>query len=163
MWSTNSTKRHNSKAHYFDTATAPHYGNYLNDLWNPHANNCELRWNPATGRVEVYATRDILLNEELGMDYGDPFWYQANNGLTTHEQARQVQAHYKRCTPPWYAKPSRPPAPSATTAQSPPPRGRPPAPVLPTGAPQGHPTQPTSEAKSPCGAGTIPQLIRCDT
>jgi hypothetical protein len=41
-------------------------------MWNAHANNCELRWNPATGRVEVYALLDILLNEELGTDYGAP-------------------------------------------------------------------------------------------
>jgi hypothetical protein len=100
MWNTNRTNRHNSKALYFDAAAAPFYGKYLNDLWNPHANNCELGWNPATGRVEVYATRDILLNEKLGMDFGAPFWYQAHNGLTTREQARQVQAYYKHSTPP---------------------------------------------------------------
>ena len=38
------------------------------------------------------------------MDYGAPFWYQAHNGLTTREQARQVQAHYKRPTPPSQAE-----------------------------------------------------------
>ena len=114
MWSTNRTQRHNPKAFYFDAAATPHYGKYLNDLWDPHANNCELHWNPATGQVEVFATRDILLNEELGMDYGAPFWYQAYNGLNTREQARQVQAYYKRSTPPWYAKSSRPQAPPPT-------------------------------------------------
>ena len=83
MWSTNATNRHNRKALYFDAAKAHHYGKYLNDMWNAHGNNCELKWNPATGKVEVYALRDILLNEELGTDYGAPFWYQAHNGLTT--------------------------------------------------------------------------------
>jgi hypothetical protein len=43
MWSTNRSTRHSSKALYFDAADAPHYGKYLNDLWNSHANNCELR------------------------------------------------------------------------------------------------------------------------
>ena len=87
MWSTNRTNRHNPKALYFDAAAAPHYGKYLNDRWDPHANNCELRWNPAASQVEVYITRDILLNEELGMNYGAPFWYQTQNGLNTREQA----------------------------------------------------------------------------
>ena len=72
MWSTNATNRHNRKALYFDAANAPHYGKYLNDMWTTHGSNCELKWDPATGRVEVYALRDILLNEELGTDYGAP-------------------------------------------------------------------------------------------
>ena len=72
MWSTNATNRHNRKALYFDAAKAHHYGKYLNDMWNTHGNNRELKWNPATGKVEVYALRDILLNEELGTDYGAP-------------------------------------------------------------------------------------------
>ena len=55
MWSTNTKSRQNSKALHFDAETAPHYGKYLNDMWDSHTNNCELRWNPATGRVEVYA------------------------------------------------------------------------------------------------------------
>ena len=75
MWSTNATNRQNRKALYFDAANAHHYGKYLNDMWNAHGNNCELKWNPATGRVEVYALHDILLNEELGTDYSAPFWY----------------------------------------------------------------------------------------
>ena len=104
MWSTNATNRPNRKALYFDAATALHYGKYLNDMWNAHGNNCELKWNPATGKVEVYALRDILLNEELGTDYGAPFWYQAHNGLTTREQAQQIKAHYRRATLPWFAK-----------------------------------------------------------
>ena len=98
MWSTNATNRQNRKALYFDAAKAHHYGKYLNDMWNAHGNNCELKWNPATGKVEVYALRDILLNEELGTDYGAPFWYQAHNGLTTREQAQQIKAHYRRAS-----------------------------------------------------------------
>jgi SET domain len=130
LWSTNRSNRCNPKALYFDAATAPFYDKYLNDLWDPHANNCELRWNPATGRVEVYATRDILLDEELGMDYGAPFWYQKHNGLTTREQAQQVQAYYKRLTPPWYAKPRRPQGPPAMTAQTPPLKSPTPAKII---------------------------------
>jgi hypothetical protein len=42
LWSTNRSNRRNTKALYFDAATAPFYGKYLNDLWDPHANNCEL-------------------------------------------------------------------------------------------------------------------------
>ena len=75
MWSTNTKNRQNPKALYF--------GKYINDHWNAHANNCELRWNPATGRVEIYALCDITLNEELGIAYGAPFWYQPHNGITT--------------------------------------------------------------------------------
>ena len=104
MWSTNATNRQNRQALYFDAANAAHYGKYLNDMWSAHGNNCELKWNPATGRVEVYALRDILLNEELGTDYGAPFWYQAHNGLTNREQAHQIQTYYRRSTLPWYAK-----------------------------------------------------------
>ena len=120
MWSTNRSTKYNSKALYFDAAAAPHYGKYLNDLWNSHANNCELRWNPATGRVEVYALRDILLNEELGLDYGAPFWYQAHNGLTSREQANQVRTHYGRSTLPWFAKLPKAPAPPPKLSPSPP-------------------------------------------
>ena len=65
-------------------------------MWNTHANNCELRWNPATGRVEVYAICDILLYEELGTDYGAPFWYQAYNGLATKVRARRIKNYYHR-------------------------------------------------------------------
>jgi hypothetical protein len=68
MCSTYVSDKHNTKALYFDAAHAPHYGKYLNDMWNTHANDCELRWSPATSRVEVYALLDILLNEELGTD-----------------------------------------------------------------------------------------------
>jgi SET domain len=100
MWSTNLSTKHNSKALYFDAAAAPHYVKYLNDLWNLYANNCELRWNPATGRVEVFALRDILLNEELGLNYGAPSWYHEHNGLTSRERAIQVQTHYGRTTLP---------------------------------------------------------------
>ena len=75
-------------------------------MWTALGNNCELKWNPATGRVEVYALRDIILNEELGTDYGPPFWYQAHNGLTTRDQAHQIQIYYRRATLPWYAKSS---------------------------------------------------------
>ena len=56
MWSTNTHTKFNPQAMYYDASHAPHYGKYINDLWNPAANNCELRRNPATGRVEVYAT-----------------------------------------------------------------------------------------------------------
>ena len=49
-----------AKPYTFDAANAAHYGKYLNDMWTAHGNNCELKWNPATGRVEVYALRDIL-------------------------------------------------------------------------------------------------------
>ena len=90
MWSTNATNRQNRRSLYFDAANTAHYGKYLNDMWTAHDNCCELKWNPATGRVEVYALRDILLNEELGIDYGAPFWYQAYNGLTTREQAQSA-------------------------------------------------------------------------
>jgi hypothetical protein len=120
MWSTNATNRQNRKALYFDAANAPHYGKYLNDMWNTHGNNCELKWNPATGRVEVYALRDILLNEELGTDYGAPFWYQAHNGLTTREQAHKIQAHYRRSTLPWFAKNSSTPGPLPIADLNPP-------------------------------------------
>ena len=54
--------------------------------------------------MEVYALRDIFLNEELGTDYGAPFWYQAHNGLTNREQAHQIQTYYRRSTLPWFAK-----------------------------------------------------------
>ena len=43
MWSTNTKSRQNSKALYFDAETASHYGKYLTDMWDSHANNCELR------------------------------------------------------------------------------------------------------------------------
>ena len=76
LWSTNTGHRRNSRALYFDASASNHYGKFINDKWNKHANNCEFRWNPATGRVEVYALRDIHLNEELGLDYDAPFWYQ---------------------------------------------------------------------------------------
>ena len=55
MCSTNATNRQNRQALYFDAANAAHYGKYLNDMWTDHGNNCKLKWNPATGRVEVYA------------------------------------------------------------------------------------------------------------
>ena len=44
--------------------------NIANDLWNSHANNCELRWNPATGKVEVYSLRTSFLmkNWDLTME-----------------------------------------------------------------------------------------------
>jgi hypothetical protein len=128
IWSTNTKSRHNSKALYFDAETAPHCGKYLNDMWNSHANNCELRWNPAKGRVEVYALRDILLSEVLGMDYGAPFWYQPHNGLTTRDQARRVQAYYQRSTLPWLPKPGTIKAPSNIQHTTPTPTARPPQP-----------------------------------
>ena len=56
MWSTNTHTKFNPQALYYDSSHAPHNGKYLNDLWNPIANNCELRQNSATGRVKVYAT-----------------------------------------------------------------------------------------------------------
>ena len=37
---------------------------------------------------------------------GPPFWYQAHNGLTTRDQAHQIQTYYRRATLPWYAKSS---------------------------------------------------------
>ena len=104
MWSTNNKNRHDPKALYFDAENNPHYGKYKNDHWNAHANNCELRWNPATGRVEIYALRDISLNEELGIAYGAPFWYQPNNGITTKTQARKIKSYYQRATLPWLPK-----------------------------------------------------------
>ena len=88
MWSTNTKNRHDPKALYFDAEKNNlYYSKYINDHWNAHANNCELRWNPATGRVEIYALRDISLNEELGIVYGASFWYQPHNGITTRTQA----------------------------------------------------------------------------
>ena len=74
MWSTNTHTKFNPQAMYYDANHAPHYGKYINDLWSPTANNCELRRNPATGRVEVYATQDIPINAELGTAYDAPFW-----------------------------------------------------------------------------------------
>ena len=62
--------------------------------------------------MEVYAIRDILLHEELGTDYGAPFWYQPHNGLTTRDQARRVQAYYQRSTLPWLLKPGTTKTPS---------------------------------------------------
>ena len=102
MWSTNTQTKFNPHALYYDARTAPHYGKYLNDLWDPIANNCELRRNPTTGRVEVYATQDIPLNTELGTAYAAPFWYQPDNGLTSRQQAVQVKTYYRRSRlPPW--------------------------------------------------------------
>ena len=103
LWSTNTGHRRNSRALYFDASAANHYGKFINDKWNKHANNCEFRWNPATGRVEVYALRDIHLNEELGSDYDAPFWYQRHNGLTSLAQAQQVQSYYQQRKLPWYS------------------------------------------------------------
>ena len=132
MWSTNTHNKFNPHALYYDASNAPHYGKFLNDLWDPQANNCELRRNPATGRVEVYATRDISLNAELGLAYDAPFWYQPNNGLTTRQQAVQVKTYYQRSKlPPWH---SRPP-------QSPPHNPPPPSPLTPTQT-QPHPPLP---------------------
>ena len=113
LWSTNTGRRRKSRALYFDAYAAPHYGKFINDKWHKHANNCEFRWNPATGRVEVYALRDILLNEELGSDYDAPFWYQRHNGLSTLAQAQQVQAYYQQHKLPWYSakfSPTGPPS-----------------------------------------------------
>ena len=73
----------------------------------------------STGRVEVYALRDILLNEELGTDYGAPFWYQAHNGLTNREQAHQIQTYYRRSTLPWFAKNSSTPGPQRPAGHTP--------------------------------------------
>ena len=73
MWSTNTKNRYDPKALYIDAENNLYYGKYINDHWNAHANNCELRWNRSTGRVEIYALRDISLNEELGIAYGAPF------------------------------------------------------------------------------------------
>ena len=100
LWSTNTGNRRNARALYFDAQDAPHYGKFINDKWNAHANNCEFRWNPATGRVEVYALRDILLHEEFGSDYDAPFWYQRHNGLSTLAQAQQVRTYYQQNKPP---------------------------------------------------------------
>ena len=119
LWSTNASNKHNTKALYVDAENAPHYGKYINDMWNTHANNCELRWNPATGKVEVYALRDILLNEELGTDYGAPFWYQAHNGLTTRAQAYKVQDHYNRSKLPWFADQRQSSEPPTSTSHNP--------------------------------------------
>ena len=91
MWSTNTKNRHDPKAFYFDAEYNPHYGKYINDHWNAHANNCELRWNPATRRVKIYALRDISLYEELGTEYGAPFWYQPHNCLTTRTRAGKIK------------------------------------------------------------------------
>jgi hypothetical protein len=106
LWSTNTGHRRTSRALYFDASEAHHYGKFINDKWNKHDNNCEFRWNPATGRVEVYALRDILLNEELGSDYDAPFWYQRYNGLTSLAQAQQVQSYYQQRKLPWYSSES---------------------------------------------------------
>ena len=43
MWRTNATNRQNRKTLYIDAANAHHYGKYLNDMWNAHGNNCELK------------------------------------------------------------------------------------------------------------------------
>ena len=106
LWSTNTGHRRKSRALYFDASEAHHYGKFINDKWNKHANNCEFRWNPVTGRVEVYALRDIHLNEELGSDYDAPFWYQRYNGLTSLAQAQQVQSYYQQRKLPWYSSKS---------------------------------------------------------
>ena len=47
LWSTNTGHRRNSRALYFDASAANHYGKFINDKWDKHANNCEFRWNPA--------------------------------------------------------------------------------------------------------------------
>jgi hypothetical protein len=59
MWSTNTHTKFNPHAMYYDARHTPHYEKYLNDLWDPVANNCKLRRNPTIVRVEVYATHDI--------------------------------------------------------------------------------------------------------
>ena len=116
LWSTNTGNRRKARALYFDAQEAPHYGKFINDKWNAHSNNCELRWNPATGRVEVYALRDILLNEEFGADYDAPFWYQRHNGLSTLAQAQQVRTYYQQSKLPWYS--ARSPSGNLTTSPS---------------------------------------------
>ena len=119
LWSTNTGHRRKSRALYFDAYAAPHYGKFINDKWNKHANNCEFRWNPATGRVEIYALRDILLNEELGSDYDAPFWYQRNNGLSTIAQTQQVQSYYQQHKLPWYSNKPLLPEPTSHSANMP--------------------------------------------
>jgi hypothetical protein len=69
MWRTNHTARHNSKALYFDAASAPHYRKYLNGLCNLHACNCKFCWIPDTDRAEEYTLQDIHLSKELSPDY----------------------------------------------------------------------------------------------
>ena len=120
----------NPHALYYDASNAPHYGKYLNDLWDHQANNCELRRNPATGQVEVYAIQDIPINAALGMAYDAPFWYQPENGLTNRQQAIQVKTYYQRSKlPPWKAQPQHlPPQPPLRThplQDSPPPTTQP--------------------------------------
>ena len=101
--------------HYISTPRRPpHYGKFINDKWNKLANNCEFRWNPATGRVEVSALRDILLNEEFGSDNDALFWYQRHNGLSTLAQAMQVQTYYQQRKLPWYSNKSLPKTPAAS-------------------------------------------------
>ena len=119
LWSTNTGHRRNSRALYFDASAAHHYGKFINDKWHKHANNCEFRWNPATGRVEVYTLRDIHLNEELGSDYDAPFWYQRHNGLTSLAQAQQVQSYYQQRKLPWYSTKSPHIGPSNQSANTP--------------------------------------------
>jgi hypothetical protein len=141
---------------------------FINDKWNTHSNNCEFRWNPATGRVEVYALRDILLNEEFGSDYDAPFWYQRHNGLSTLAQAQQVRTYYQQSKLPWYSARSLPkdsnritisppiPSPGTQPAQSlsqlpPHPRNQPPHPHPRAHQQKGmdHPTSPAWTAQ-PC-------------
>ena len=73
----------------------------------------------SAGRVEVYALRDILLNEELGSDYDAPFWVQRHNGLSTFAQAQQVQAYYQQHRLPWYSAKSSPTGPPSHLANTP--------------------------------------------
>jgi hypothetical protein len=137
LWSTNTGNRRKARALYFDAQDAPHYGTFINDKWNAHSNNCELRWNPATGRVEVYALRDILLNEEFGADYDAPFWYQRHNGLSTLAQAQQVRTYYQQSKLPWYSARSLPKESNSITIS------------LPTQSPGTQPAQSPESATTP--------------
>jgi hypothetical protein len=47
LWSTNTGNRRNARALYFDAQDAPHYGKFINDKWNAHANNCEALLEPS--------------------------------------------------------------------------------------------------------------------
>ena len=143
LWSTNTGNRRKSRALYFDALEAPHYGNFIDDKWNKLANNCEFRWNPATGRVEVYALRDIQLNEEFGSDYDAPFWYQRHNGLSTLAQAQQVQAYYQQRKFPWYSTKSLPKEPNSLTASTPT------QPTIPPEEPSPQPAQPSAPTTTP--------------
>ena len=47
---------------------------------------------------------DVPLYNELGAAYNDPYWYQTNNEIRTHEQAVQIRNYYNKTELPPYGE-----------------------------------------------------------